>query len=433
MTNLTITGFVKSLQTQEPIEGLTLELWDSGHQFPEAMATAFSGADGTFIVELFEAEYHEHFDGAWPDIYFVVKDHHEVIHTSTPYTVDPQQSALEVECLINRPEVITEVISTWDPIVSLPSVSTDLSVFGDREVSITSIDTLETDAAITTEEASTLRLAIETHHLGGENEVFTSWLMAEEWSHLGNNTMRSLSDLVVLEESDWVTAFESNPMAIPAGNSIEGFANDIHHTIATLYPTKHFAHHGLGTIDASNTDTVAPFLRGFQIESVLEDATLTDVEKQEEVIRLHGITQHFFETHQDFELTTADLSANGLDSLDLTTIAADDRSGLIASLKHYQRLSLISPSAIETNSLVAAGFNSAMEVAAISLEELIEITGMQSQRAALVYKEALDRSVSNNLGMMSVMDILRDLSGGISFDNTAPEVGEMLKEIPGIR
>jgi hypothetical protein len=286
-------------------------------------------------------------------------------------------------------------------------------------------------------------------------------------------------DLVELSHKDWLQLIKGSKTTPPGGIKPAEYADLLEHKVERLFPTEtlrkrlrktdvsataadnsalnalrsqnpgveivraqdfnslntsSFSDADVATLKThfENTVRVANRYAGMRLSSVFDDTQLSDVEREREVTRRINLANDFLADNPG--ALGADLSHGSNEGKGLVYGAAvdkDDRAMMLANARIYQRTLAVTEDINTAEQLVAAGFHSALTLAATRSEVIVTQTGLQASTVAKYKAKAqlIASGISASLG--SILDVIRGQFADFAVGNVSPKLGGWLKEIPG--
>jgi hypothetical protein len=171
---------------------------------------------------------------------------------------------------------------------------------------------------------------------------------------------------------------------------------------------------------------------GLGLGAVLDDTTLSPDERLARVQSRIRLLPRLAELNPTVELLEVDLSAasDDADQINFGELSDDERSGVTANLKAYQRAHALTGDISDAQAVLAAGYDSASSVLADPFERFLERTRLPVSSAATYYGEAraAGEAVASAIGtVLEGAGEFRSLAVG----NVAPSTREFFRGIDG--
>jgi hypothetical protein len=332
------------------------------------------------------------------------------------------------------------------------------------------LETLIKDRKLSSTEAKAVGLAASLYNVLDERPELVGAVRA------GISDVR---DLVKTDSAEWLKIIKNSKAKPPGDISPEVYAALLAKKVNRLFPTHALAHHlamvklppivsdyvGLAELKKKNpgvsliraqdfnsfrTDGLSETSRiqlrsrymnvlqlanryaGMKLDAVLDDESVSDADKAEEIGRRVDLFNSFIS--ENAEVLSKDL-VNG--SKDLRTlhfasgVSDADKAMVVKTARAYQRAMAITSDVEDAEALMAGGFPSAVSVASSRLDSLIARTGLKPETASRYYEKAKGITLGVTARAGTVIDVLRGGFNDLGVGNLSVGFGGYLKDIPG--
>ncbi len=185
-------------------------------------------------------------------------------------------------------------------------------------------------------------------------------------------------------------------------------------------------------LDLARTVAIADQLPGMRLAEVFDDPKLSEQDRQRELGRRVKMVREMFALNEGLLAINLDPDSPQLKTFRYSELASEqDRTMLRASARAYQRVYALTQDVLEIEPLLKAGASSALEVAALPLDTLVQRSGLSPERAAQLHARAERITVNVAAQSGAVVDLMSGpLQGGMA-DNLSPALLRSLKQLPG--
>jgi hypothetical protein len=299
--------------------------------------------------------------------------------------------------------------------------------------------------------ADLLGLTVSLHRLAGRDTSVVSTILGTEFESVPTGRLRSTRDLVALDPEDWERALEAAGAPVPDGVSRPDHARRLAMQVAAAAPEEAFrrrvtqmspvletAAARFHVLARSNENALVRDFDALDLSRVPErdhaplreaHATLRDLTNDHPGLGLHevfaehgaaeavGIAAERVSWVDSVLAKNPDVSFVGLDYLpDSTGLAAVDfgeltpeaRQLVVANFQSHQRTFAVTGNAIPAQELRRKGFRAASPIAALSLAEFTERSGLPAVEAAAYHATAVEITNVAAVNWFGIYEALRD-------------------------
>lgn len=266
-----------------------------------------------------------------------------------------------------------------------------------------------------------------------------------ESPRLRGGRITTLSDLVQLRSEDWDALVRRPEVAVPEGRTAEEYAGELRERVARLFPTDALLarmlpadpaeiREVLSEEEGRHVESLASRFPGLGIAEIAADQQLSMDERVKRVTGRIGDIARLAELNPDRELLALDLSSDSDDvrQLQFEGIYEGAREPVLRTLRAYQRTMALTGDVADTETLVRAGYTSALAVTEDDVDTLAARTGLAADRAAKYYAEASSVATMVLGTAGSVLDIATgdfDLISAVA--NLTPSTKDYVRRLDG--
>jgi len=288
----------------------------------------------------------------------------------------------------------------------------------------------------------------------------------------------SMEDLVKLTRANWQKLVADSNVELPKDITQQDYADLLFKKVEDLFPELSFTHRitNVAADDVSKRlDTLRPLLAlnekpfgsvafedlkkeglgeadlkvlqeshdsinkmfkvhpGLQLDAILNDTTLSSVNKAKAITDRIGLVATFVKNNADINWLSLEYKHDSEDIklLNFEGFKPADKEMVLKSVKSYQRVYSFTDDIEHAEAIMAAGFHSAFHVTSVTLPEFIRATKLDSAIATKYFENA-HMSIIKTTGMMgSVLDILTGSFDWLHVGNAGPDIKDYLRKIPG--
>ncbi|HNP84100.1 MAG TPA: neuraminidase-like domain-containing protein [Nitrospira sp.] len=172
---------------------------------------------------------------------------------------------------------------------------------------------------------------------------------------------------------------------------------------------------------------------GLQLDAILNDKTLSPVNKAKAITDRIGLITTFVKNNADINWLSLEYKHDSEDIklLNFEGFKQADKEMVLKSVKSYQRVYSFTDDIEHAEAIMAAGFHSSFHVTSVTLPEFIRATKLDSAIATKYFENA-HMSIIKTTGMMgSVLDLLTGSFDWLRVGNVGPDIKDYLRKIPG--
>ena len=359
-------------------------------------------------------------------------------------------------------------------VAGLPQTKADKSL--GKELSLNTIsnqklEELVKDKTLTDMEAKALGLASNLFTL-----VDSNFELAEQVKK--SVKPQSLKDLVVLNQAAWEKMIKDSKMELPKGLKTAEYAEVLYNKVESLFPEAALAHHitqvkaeeieknlvalkpllqknpnAFGIMGADGIKTggftsaegkkyktsfeeinrISNLHPGLKLDKVLNDKKLSELEKGKIVAERIALFSTFVENNANVNFLSLDYrhDSNDLKTLNFGDMKAAEKTMLLNSVKAYQRVYAFTNDVEDTETIMAAGFQSSYQVSSVTLEKFINATNLDIEKATQYFENA-NHTIIRTTGIVgSIIDIIKGGFDWTAVGNITPDISGYLRDIPG--
>ena len=338
------------------------------------------------------------------------------------------------------------------------------------ELSAERLEALVVEGTLSEVDAAAAGLATTLYHVLDERPELVA---------TAKRVVDSPRDFVKLDQAEWIKIVTDSQTKPPGDIPAEQYADLLARKAARLFPTDALAHRlgqvevagivagggrfgalralnpgvsiaGAASLDGLRTDGIAPAelselaqrhekvrtlanrYPGMRLARVLDDAALSDADKEREVTRRTRLATGFLAENAD--VLDLDLTAGSADIAALKFPAGTseaDKTMVFANARTYQRVMVVADEVPDAEALVAGGFGSALMMATARTDVIAAMTGLKPEVIARYQLKAKGVASGVTAQIGSVIDIVKGGFKDTGVGNVTPAVLEYLKEIPG--
>lgn len=352
----------------------------------------------------------------------------------------------------------------------------------DREIDIINVDEekldgLVKDNILTKKQKDDLLLTTRLSLLTGEN--------FELLAHITKDRMPAHSDLVAMDEADWLKIIKGKKIPLPDGeDSPETYARNLNETIEKSFPTEYFLGRTIkretaevmeplaATMEPLLKNKVDPFSREISSLDELGDDAWKNIsaakrkeikkdfeelrplvntyrhlgiaevigsdiarpQKQKEIARRIDTLDKFWQNNPDLDITRSGLASSAdpakEDGYNWQGISQSDRPMVKRQMAAYQRTYIMGNSQQVAGSLLKSGFDSAYSIISMPEEAFIRKAGLGVEKGRGAYNKAIDLALGASHYFEAIRDGIKGSFKDIKVSNQHPLVND-LKELDG--
>lgn len=340
------------------------------------------------------------------------------------------------------------------------------------------IQDLVTTQQLTSIQGQRVGLATSIYELFDGNATLTTQVIAGPLPGVAGGQPTNLKSLASLSTTDWIGFFNQVQTTPPENLSLEKYARAISRKLEKLFrPTK--LKEELKKIDLQaldnhiqalqplygNNDKVAgagkwedldltgisPALQnqikpsfeaikkvvnkypGLEIDKPIDDPNTppanTIVVVDDRVKLIDTLTE--LNPGKDFLTLDYSPGSDDLGGLDFGTMTPAEQTMVIELNKGIQRVDVLTPDLETTLTVVEGGYDSALTITNVTLDDFVTSTGIGIDEAKPIYEAANDQIVSTTAVLVSVSDILNGGFGDLPVGNTGDDLQDYLRDITG--
>jgi hypothetical protein len=356
---------------------------------------------------------------------------------------------------------------------ALAQVAPALSAIDDAKLA-----TLVAEHKLNDAQARTVGFAAALYQLAGENAALAAAALSSSFATLGNKPPSSLTDLAKLTATDWSTFLGERSVPLPDGANPEAAGLDLAARFATIEPAAALAARlphadaqvtsdagalarllaynpaAVGTtFDMLDTSLLGPreidqlkqsherlvalsrAYPGLDLAEVLDDPRLSAEAKAQVVQRRVELVQKASEQLSGPQAFAVDLSDGSADlhKLGFAHLSASDQTMVVSTLRTYQRLWAITQNVDDMHALLQKGYVSATSVGRQHFSRFKQVSGLEEQRAKIVWNDARTSMADVAMAAGSMVDVLHGLFDHIAVGNEPPSTAAYLKKLAGFQ
>ena len=373
-----------------------------------------------------------------------------------------------------QPDILKAKFYRLSDISGLPQEKIDKAMAKNVSLNTITNDTLDElvkDKILSTAEAKELGVASNLYALFDSSFELTEYVSDKL-------KIKSLDDLVKLDTKDWAKLINESKVSLPDDLKSEDYAEVLHKKIENLYPELKLVHNvtsvktneisrsiealkplsdknkavfGATTFDDLNKDgitaadekklkkeydyldRIVKVNPGLNLESVLNDKSLSYADKAKAVSERTGLLEKFIGNNANINFLSLDYKHDSEDVKDLnfSGFKKEEKAMVLKSVKSYQRIFSFTDDIEDTETILAAGFHSSFQIASVTLSDFIKATNLE-KAIATKYFENAHMSIIRTTGIMgSIIDILTGGFDWTAVGNLGTSIKDYLKDIPG--
>lgn len=333
------------------------------------------------------------------------------------------------------------------------------------------------DGDLTEPEAKSLGLTVTLNNLLDDNLELVKTLKTESFTGIPQEKIEQVEDLAVFDKAAWLEILEQSGNQPPEGWSREGYAALLAKKIESLYPGKvmlarltpgaangriqdinetlrlfekneHPFSAAFNDLDLAGLDEVtvdrlrasraslkglANTYPGLGIHEILNNPQLPADAKDKRIQDHVGLVTRFHTQNSDKEFLFLDYSPDSADiqALDFGGFSEDQQRMVLKTVKAYQRIYSVTRDSDHSRLLLAMGYHSPVQIAMLSQQYFISISGLDETVAKAYHDKACASAARSIIGMLGLKQQVGDLLARHPFDNTDTATGDYLKKIDG--
>ncbi|MCP4983896.1 MAG: hypothetical protein GY935_25755 [Gammaproteobacteria bacterium] len=320
------------------------------------------------------------------------------------------------------------------------------------------IDHLVTRKVITEAEGRTLSYLGALSRLSGSNLTLVKAL------HGGDR--QSVKDFITWDRSDWEKLIKDNRIDVPEGEKdASGYAESLILAMERSFPSDYFAariakerfdaeiklvdeivarkKYGAalirdGVVDETAVNTkglsaaarkklkgrladfgrLAKTYRHMGIADIANDDRLKPGEKSHLIERRLGGLKVFFDNNPSLDLYVADFVDRTI-TFDWTKINKEDQPHIKNQVRAMQRVTVLTDNTAHSLALMAAGFSSAADIAAVREEEFLSTSGLDRFEGHAIYARAYENSVAVSHLFEGIREVSNEARDSVYFTPSA--------------
>ena len=379
-----------------------------------------------------------------------------------------------------QPDLMKAKVYRLSDIAGLSQMKTDKAMV--KELSLTTIseeklDELVTESILTAQEAKDLGLAANLYTLLDADFALTELVSQGNVSTI-TGKITDLADLIVLDKKDWEKLITDANVELPDGLTKEDYGDILYKKVENLFPSQmltqqikqldtntikqtinelkpvfeenenpfdvtNFDDLKTGSLPASEVkklkaqyetiDRISKVHPGLNIRGILNDKTLLPADKGDKVSAQLTLFDTFVANNKDVNYLALSYThdSDEVSALNFQGFKPAEKTMVLNSLKSYQRVYSITQDTTATQTVMAAGFQSAYQITSVTLDEFKRATKLDTLTATKYFEDAHESIIRTTGVMGSVLDILTGSFDWTSVGNTGPSIRDYLKDIPG--
>ncbi|MGH7845743.1 MAG: neuraminidase-like domain-containing protein [Candidatus Binatia bacterium] len=313
-----------------------------------------------------------------------------------------------------------------------------------------------------------LQLAIEVGKLTGDNFQFITALK--------DRNLATTKDFISWGKSDWEQLIRNEKLPLPPGETIQTYAENILLNIEMAYSSQALVNrlfNGNRTAGVGLLDSIKPLLRNnnrliegrgiaaidwrgvsaqqretlekdlerlsrfansyhhLGVAEVINDKALELNQKKKTIENRLESLDKFSKNNPNLDLRIVDLSSSKNGGLNWNDIAIPDRPRIKKQLMAYQRVLNLADATTDRETLLSAGFDSAMSITAKTEAEFAGASGLSLGMARMIYARAEEFALSVSHDFETLRDVMRGGFKDVFVSNLFPELINDLREIDG--
>ena len=433
MKNYTLSGTLKT-KTSLSLSCLIIEAWDKDVKNNDLLDRTVSKADGSFSMQFTSLDFEDHPIDHEPDLFFrVYKGKQLLLTTEDKPMKNLSQQRIEgivLDLLWEESEEIKE-----RPVYQLALFS-GLSrkkaeqleqKLKDRNLdnSYKGIEHIIKEGLVNEKEGRSMQLYTVFSKIAKEDDKVVYSLQHKKWQQLDGKKAQSLQEMVQLEWGDIHQAIVDDPKLNVETADAAVIAHELLRELETTFPTQRLEKQIVPPISSLHKilegenfkKEVKPLMhiyKGFGLQEIIENESILQPDKAAAVWNAVTGVSTFFKQNTDLNLLHADLSKKGLAEYNFEGVEAASKDGLIKTLKGLQRILKMAPNTSVAASLLANGYNAAIDIAQSSLYELMDETQIPYEQAYAIHQTAQNQAiyvanVAHNIGEVYVPSIPLDI------------------------
>lgn len=292
---------------------------------------------------------------------------------------------------------------------------------------------LRGERAISPETAETLGFAVTVHGLVDRDVALTEAVRAR---------VEGLADLAALDERAWEEVLEEAQATPPDGTERERYAREIAARVAMFMPTDativRLLPRGPGALRArvaklggQERRELATALPALGLEEALDDDSLSGEDRDALFVERLGLIERIHRRNDSLELLNLDYTSGSsdLERIDLDGVDEEGRQMAVAALAGMQRVQTLAGA--HAPNLLRSGLHSAAAILREGREGLARAGVGEEEEATAILDRARDRMEATLAGLGTLLDLGSGGFGSLAVDNTAPEIEDFLRDLPG--
>ena len=330
---------------------------------------------------------------------------------------------------------------------------------------------------LTETEAKSIGLNVTLNNLLDDNLELVKTLKSDAFSPTPDGRIKHIEDLITLEKKDWLEILKKSDIQPPKEWSHEVYARLLAKRVEYLYPSKTlltrlttgvtegvvqdledlqplfasnervfataFDDLDLGGLDAATVESLrssharikglANTYPGLAIHALLDNPQQPIDAKVKQIRERIGMITRFHAQNPNKEFLFLDYSpgSDDIQSLDFTGFAEDKQRMVLQTIKAFQRIYAVTGDSGHAQLLLAMGYHSPLQIAAMCRHHFIASTGLDDTAGKAYHDKARGLAARSVIGLMGVKTQIDSILGKFGFDNADPAVGDYLKKIDG--
>jgi Tc toxin complex TcA C-terminal TcB-binding domain/ABC toxin N-terminal region/Neuraminidase-like domain len=338
---------------------------------------------------------------------------------------------------------------------------------------------LVADRKLTEAQAQALGLAVVLYELLGGAAALATVARTATFAQLGGRAPASIDDLARVGAAGWTTLFGAHADLLPAGTTAAALGETFSRRAAALHPEAALGA-GLPAVEAgtvaryllilaplylhndqvvgarfddldttgltadqvaelrSEHEALATMARaypGLGLAAVMDDKSQAEKARAATAAKRAGFVQQVVAKVGAGQLFGLDLSAGSADLAKLglggAGATADEQAMVLAALRSYQRLWVVTGTIDEMVAVVSAGFASAHAIARLPRAGFAVASGLAPERAGTVWDAARTSMADTALTASAVLDAVHGLFDKLGVGNQPNAVADYLRKLPG--
>ncbi len=339
------------------------------------------------------------------------------------------------EIASQAPELMRAKVYRLSDIAGLAEKAIDRAL--KKDLSLNSISAEKLDELVT----SRILSRQEANRLGLASNLLTLFDSSFELTEVVKKSMpvKSLTDLVPLNRSDWEKLVAESKVELPQDLSVKDYADVLYKKVENLFPEEALIHritlpttYPLST-QIESINRLVNVHPGLKLKEILNDPLLSPGDKEIQINGRIGLMNRFMKNNAEVSFLSLSYTHDSEDVklLNFQDFKPDEKAMVLNSVKSYQRVYSITNDIEHTEALMAAGFHSAFQITSVTLPEFIKSTKFNEILAAGYFENAMQSIIRTSGVVGSILDIITGSFDWMAVGNSSPDIKDYLRGIPG--